>query len=185
MSEIENLEFEQVYRKFHPKMRIFAGRLCRNKEEAEDIAQDAFVKAYKSFESCDHGRQIDNWLMRIVYNTYLDRKRMKSRRVKECGNNLDIPESTIDDFADSNPTPEAIVLAGIASPQLLSALATLDADSLRLMKQFYVERRDQNELSEEYGIRIGTLRSRIHRITRKLRQELKSGPAPIRKNALA
>ena len=104
---------------------------------------------------------------------------MKSRRVKECGNNLDIPESAIDDFADSNPTPEAIVLARIASPLLISALETLDADSLMLIKQFYVERRDQKELSEEYGIRIGTLRSRVHRITRKLRQELITSPTPI------
>lgn len=174
MSEHKQSEFEKVYKELAPKMRNFAGRLCRNKDEADDVTQDAFIKAYKSFETCDDSRQIDNWLMRIVYNTYLDRKRMKSRRVQECGNNLGYPDSTTDDFADSSKSPEELVLLSIVSPELLSALAILDSDSRELLRQIYVEQRDQKELSDEYGIQIGTLRSRIHRITVRLRKEMLS-----------
>jgi RNA polymerase sigma-70 factor (ECF subfamily) len=185
MSEHKQSEFEKVYKELAPKMRNFAGRLCRNKDEADDVTQDAFIKAYKSFETCDDSRQIDNWLMRIVYNTYLDRKRMKSRRIQESGNSLGIPDSTVDDFADISASPEEIVLSTIASPELLSALATLDADSRELMRLIYVEQRDQKDLSEEYGIQIGTLRSRIHRITVKLRNELTKGTTSAPKNSLA
>ena len=174
-----------MYKELFPKMRNFAARLCRNKDEAEDVTQDAFLKAYKSFGTCDDSRQVDNWLMRIVYNTYLDRKRMKSRRIQECGNSLGIPDSTIDDFADANDSPEEIVLSSIASPELLSALATLDSDSRELMRQIFVEQRDQKDLSEEYGIRIGTLRSRIHRITLKLRNELTKSSSSNQTKVLA
>lgn len=174
VSELKQSEFDKMYKQLSPKMRNFAGRLCRNKDEADDVAQDAFLKAYKSFETCDDSRQVDNWLMRIVYNTYLDRKRMKSRRVQECGNSLGYPDSTTEDYADTCKSPEDFVISNIVSPELVTALEILDSDSRELLRQIYVEQRDQRELSAEYGIQIGTLRSRIHRITVKLRKEMLS-----------
>ncbi len=172
MTQSKNQEFERMYRELFPKMANFAARLCRNKDEAEDVTQEAFLKAYRSFEISDDARRIDNWLMKIVYNTFLDRKRMKSRRIQEMNEAMMGVDSSIDDVADSRKNPEEIVLGEAISPALLSALATLDADSRELIRQIYVERRDQHELSKEYGIRVGTLRSRIHRITLKLRHEL-------------
>ena len=172
MTQSKNQEFESMYRELFPKMANFAGRLCRNKDEAEDVTQEAFLKAYKSFDHCDDARRVDNWLMKIVYHTFLDRKRAKSRRIQEVSETAMGIDSTIDDLADHRQTPEEVLLSEYISPELLSALATLDADSRELIHQIYVEKRDQQELSQEYGIRIGTLRSRIHRITQKLRHEL-------------
>ncbi len=172
MTQSKNQEFERMYREMFPKMANFAARLCRNRDEAEDVTQEAFLKAYRSFEKCDDARRTDNWLMKIVYHTFLDRKRMRSRRIQEVSEtNLGI-DSSIEDHADSRKTPEEIVLGEAISPELLSALATLDADSRELIRKIYIERLDQMEVSREYGIRIGTLRSRIHRIALKLRHEL-------------
>lgn len=183
MTQSKNQEFDTIYRELFPKMANFAARLCRNKDEADDVTQEAFLKAYKSYDKVDDARRIDNWLMKIVYNTFLDRKRMKSRRVQEVSEAIMGTDSSIDDLADHRSTPEEIFLNESISPELLSALATLDADSRELIRQIYVERRDQVELSKEYGIRVGTLRSRIHRITQKLRQEL-TNPKPMRKQPI-
>ena len=185
MTQSKNIEFEQMYRELFPKVANFAGRLCRDKDEAEDITQDAFLKAYRAFENCDDARRTDSWLMKIVYHTFLDRKRTKSRRVQAVSETAIGIDSSIDDFADSRKTPEEIVLGESISPELLSALTTLDEDSRELIRQIFVERRDQHELSKEYGIRIGTLRTRIHRITLKLRQELLQNSRPRRNSIKA
>ncbi len=172
MTQRKNAEFDQIYRDLFPKVANFAGRLCRNRDEAEDITQEAFLKAYRSFDHCDDARRPDSWMMKIVYNTFLDRKRTKSRRIQEVCETAFGIDASMDDLADTRNTPEEIVLGESISPELLSALCTLDEDSQELIRQIFIERRDQHELSMEYGIRVGTLRTRIHRITLKLRHEL-------------
>ena len=172
MTRYQQRQFDEMYNALFPKMVNFAGRLCRNKDDAEDIAQEAFIKAYAAYDKLDDGRKVDNWLMRIVYNTFLDLKRKRGRRVTEVSAVVEGSDLTLDDCPDSLPSAEQLLIAKSLDPAIAKAIRQLDPKSRQLIQQVFFEQRDQAELSLEYGVREGALRSRIHRVVSSLRKDL-------------
>lgn len=174
MTKTQETEFNLMYSELFPKMVKYANTLCRNREEAEDIAQEAFIKAYKSFDKVNQTFRIDNWLMKIVYNTFLDIRRMKNRRLKPMGETVEGTDLTIADMPDAGPSPEDLVVGSVMDPEIARALRNLDPHSRELFEKAVIEERNQIELSREMGIEAGTLRSRLHRICARLRKDIYS-----------
>lgn len=169
MTSANHTKFNRTYETFFPKMVQFATRLCRNKDEAEDVTQEAFIKAYKHFDQCE-GTGVQNWLMRIVYHTFLDHRRKNLRRSVEV---VYAPHDdfTIEDHADptSNFTQE--MFDGFLDPVLHKAIGSLDFSSRQLLSMAYGEQMSHREIGLKLGIRAESCRSRIHRICCRLRRD--------------
>lgn len=173
MDQNRETEFNEMYVTLFPKMVKYANNLCRNREEAEDITQEAFMKAYRSFDKINLSFKVENWLMKIVYHTFLDVRRMKGRRIQALGEAIEGTDLTLSDLPDNGPSPEDRLMEQSIDPDLRRALRNLDPKSRDLFKKAFIEERSHSEISQEMGIETGTLRSRLHRITMRLRKDLK------------
>jgi len=177
MTRTQHDQFDCMYHALFPKMMNFAGRLCKNRDEAEDVIQEAFIKAFAAFDKVENTHRIDNWLMRIVYNTFLDTRRKQGRRISTFGESQQEPGHLLDDQPDSRETPEEFMMGKTISKEMLRALNRLDTESREIFCQVYLDQVDQGEVSRTYGIQIGTLRSRLFRIATRLRKDLSASRA--------
>lgn len=165
-------EFDGMYRSMFPKMVSFARTFCKDRDEAEDVTQDAFVKAFMAFEDCHDKQRLGNWLRRIVYRTFLDRKRVEGRRVRECinyGTDLDL---TIEDQPDQSKSPEEVLLSKQMEPELERAIAGLNYEAKQLLSLVYVQERGHPEAAKKLGIDSQSCRSRAHRLCSRIRQNI-------------
>lgn len=88
--------FEQLVARYQNKLVGFAARMLGDQEEAEDVAQEAFVKAYRALDSFRGQAQFSTWLYRIATNLCIDRVRAKKRRPQQAYS-LDEPLDKEDD----------------------------------------------------------------------------------------
>jgi RNA polymerase sigma factor (sigma-70 family) len=135
-------------------------KIIRNREDAEDAAQDAFVKAYRSLESYKGGASFKTWFFRIVYTTAISKIRVKQNR-----------QVSIDDckLSDSElmDTESAIgqLNAEERSQHLLKAIDLLAPDERAILNLYYFEDLPVDEIAvimemSESNIKIKLFRSR-------------------------
>ncbi len=83
--------FSYLVDRHKDKVYNLAFRICGNREEAEEIAQDAFIKAYRSLRSFRHKSSFSTWLFRIVYNTSISLVRSKKKEYWQLRNFRPMP----------------------------------------------------------------------------------------------
>lgn len=173
-SESEFRRFQEMMNSTQRRAYTMALQLTRNPSDAEDLVQDTFVKAWRGFDSYMPGRPFLNWLLRIMQRAYLDaRRRDNPIRKAESLNSMVSPnDGEVQELpiADSGPGPDEELLQmefkaqlGIALEQLpevyRSAITMCDLDGLTYA-----------EIADAQNTTIGTVRSRIHRGRRLLRE---------------
>jgi RNA polymerase sigma-70 factor (ECF subfamily) len=174
-------QFEHLFHRSQRRAYNLAYRLTGNAADAEDVTQDAFVRAWHNFETYDSNRSFEGWLFRIITNRVIDLRR-RQKRVPMYS--LDTPIQSDDDgqslaheFAAPNSDPEQLVVEPIMEERLQEALAMLPADYRRAIILCDVEQRSYQEIAVEMACAIGTVRSRIHRARVMLRSNLETGSA--------
>jgi len=156
-------------------------RMVRNQGVAEELAQDAFVKAFGALRSFDPAYKFSNWILRIAHNVAIDHLRKASP-----------PVQSIDDEASGRDLAD--VLADTREPSafdravrqdfrddLEAALATLRPEFRRLVVMRYLEDMPYEDISEVVGLPLGTVKSHLHRARAALGRLLVAsgwGPAP-------
>lgn len=143
--------------------------------EAEDAAQEAFVKAHQALGSFRAGAPFRPWLLRIVANEARNRRRSASRRL-----NLAVRVAEDRPSPDAAPSVEAAVLAREQSQALAAAVSALgEDDRLVIAYRFFFEM-SEAETADALGIPRGTAKSRLSRAMGRLRTSFGSdgeGPA--------
>ncbi len=179
-------EFELLYRRSQRRAYNLAYRLTGNSTDAEDVTQDAYVRAWHNFDSYDANRSFEGWLFRIITNRVIDLRR-RQKRVPIYS--LDSPIQGDDDgqplaheFASPNSNPEQIVVGPVMEERLQEALASLPNDYRKAIMLCDVEQRSYQEIADHMHCAIGTVRSRIHRARVMLRKRLEAAPAKPRKS---
>jgi len=179
-------EFELLYRRSQRRAYNLAYRLTGNSTDAEDVTQDAYVRAWHNFDSYDANRSFEGWLFRIITNRVIDLRR-RQKRVPIYS--LDSPIQGDDDgqplaheFAAPNSDPEQIVVGPVMEERLQVALASLPIDYRKAIMLCDVEQRSYQEIADQMHCAIGTVRSRIHRARVMLRKRLEAAPAKPRKS---
>lgn len=172
MSETKDRSFEQVYRQSYPKVFNFARRLCNNNDQAEDVTQEAFLRAYMAFDSCKSEAKLDNWLMRIVHNVFVDTKRKERRRIQAISESCFADEGGLEQFADPHQIVEDFLAGGTSIPELEAAVMNLEPRAKELLRLAYVEDLPHSEIGERLGVRTGAARSRVHRLCVHLKRAL-------------
>ena len=139
--------------------------------EAEEAAQDGFVKAYRSLGRFRRGSPFRPWLLRIVGNEARNRVRARSRR-----EGLTRRVAGADVSGGAAPPPEAAVLEREQREELFAAIAALRPDDrLAVIGRFFLGLTDE-EAAAALGVRRGAVKMRVFRALERLRLELE-GPA--------
>ena len=142
----------------------FAHWLTHNREEAEDLVQETYLKALKGFESFQQGTNFRAWMYRILRNTFLTSR--TGLRVKMTVP-LDREEDAIGRPAD---TPEAVLLARADQQMVQSALERLPVQFREVIVLCDVEEMSYQEIAEIVGIPMGTVMSRVSRARKSMRE---------------
>jgi RNA polymerase sigma factor (sigma-70 family) len=145
---------------------------CGDASEAEDAAQEAFVKAHAALPRFRAGAPFRPWLLRIVANEARNRRRSAGRR---SGLALRVAEDR--PSGDAAPSPEAAVLLAETRRGLLAAVEGLrDEDRLVIGCRYFLEL-SEAETAEALDVPRGTVKSRLSRALGRLRASLEGSPA--------
>jgi len=140
-----------------------AFRICGNREEAEEIAQDAFIKAYRSLRNFRNKSSFSTWLFRIVYNTSISLVRSKKKGV------LAIEEFPADavDFLGINRNEEEAA-EDYRNSLINFALQKISEDDRGLITLYYYDDLDTEEISKVTGINKSGIKVRLFRARKKM-----------------
>lgn len=158
--------WEEIVAEHSAKVYRLAYRLTGNRQDAEDLTQDVFIRVFRSLDSYVTGN-FDGWIHRITTNLFLDRVRRKSRfRIDPFG------EGAEERLTSSELLPEIAVHDAGFDPDIDKALAALPEDFRVAVVLCDVEGLSYEEIADVLGIKLGTVRSRIHRGRNQLRAAL-------------
>lgn len=167
--------FEDLALSAIPSLHNFAHWLCGDPHEAEDLVQEALLKALRGFGSFESGTNFKAWIFRILRNTYLtSRSGLAARRTVALEEELgrgDGPENWPDSIID-HQTPELNVLRLADRSALENAMRKLPGPLLEVILLCDVEDLKYREIAVALEIPIGTVMSRIARARAALRHAL-------------
>lgn len=150
-----------------------ASRLTRNPADAEDLVQDALVKAMRARDQYEPGTNLKAWLFKILTNTYINRYHRGGleRSVLEGPDTEPLAEGWMSTASmNAMRDPETLALRPLLEAEIDRALATLPEDFRLAVVLSDVEELSYKEIAEVMGCPIGTVMSRLHR-GRKLLQK--------------
>ncbi len=152
-----------------------AMRLTSNRADAEDLVQETYLKAFRSYHTYSEGTNLRAWLFRILTNTHINRYRSKQRRPEET--DLDDVEEfylyrRLRDRADQGQSAEEELMKMFSEGEVISAVESLPENYRVAVLLADVEGFAYKEIAEILQIPIGTVMSRLHRGRKRLQQEL-------------
>jgi RNA polymerase sigma-70 factor (ECF subfamily) len=166
--------FSEIVELYKDKVYLLCYRMLGNRHEAEDIAQEAFIRAYINIDSYNIDKKFSTWLYRIATNLSIDRIRKKK------------PDFYLDAEVKGTEglTMYSQVAADIALPEeeleSLELQQSVQAEILKLPEKYravillkYIEELSLKEISEILGLPISTIKTRIHRGREALRRQLR------------
>ena len=181
-TEARYSRFENHIRDCHRSAYNFAYRLTGNPNDAEDLLQEATIRAFRFFDKFDDRYSFQNWLFRILANTHIDIVRRRSR-FKTVS--IERPEGTPAwDVADLNGDADQELLAGYLEAPLQNALMAINAEFRMAVLLADVEGMAYEEVAEVMQTSVGTVRSRIHRGRKQLRAYLSKHSPELAKRFL-
>ncbi len=140
--------------------------------DAEDAAQDGFVRAHAAIARFREGEPFRPWLLAIVGNEARNRRRARGRREGMLGRAMSAFRAG---EVAATGGPERLVLAGETHAEVRDAVASLDDGERHVVACRYLLGLSEAETAAALGIPVGTVKSRLHRGLRRLRDRL--GPA--------
>jgi len=159
--------FSQLVEKYNHLAFSLSMKLLNHREDAEEAAQDAFIKAYNSLSSFQNGSTFKTWFFRIVYNTSISRLRTRKNR------EVNIEEVKISD-SEILITENAVDQLNTLDRQkyLKMGFERLSHEEQALLEMYYYDDFSMDEISAIAGLTVTNVKVRIHRSRKKLLQEL-------------
>ena len=169
-------ELEYLVEHYQKRLLGICYGMTRNGEEARDLAQDIWLKVLKSIHLFELGTNFWAWIYQIAINMYINRYRKNQRRDQYCKfvslEELEEDASTGTISHGSFPSPEKSVLNRICDEDLTSALLEMPDKFRDALLLSLIHKLRYKEIADYLKIPIGTVRSRIFRGRRCLRQRL-------------
>jgi RNA polymerase sigma-70 factor (ECF subfamily) len=146
-------------------------RLTGNRDDAEDLVQEALIEAFQAFGRFRAGTHFDRWVYRIMTRTYIDKFRRRKRfdpvPLDDAALNGDRPELT-----DSSSDPQQVLERTMTSAPVQEALDRLPPEFRAAVVLCDVQEASYEEAARALGCPVGTVRSRLHRARHLLRNWL-------------
>ena len=171
-------DFDDVVRTYEPQLRTFARRITRNTEDAEEIVQDAFFRAYRALVAMPDDKNqtlpLRSWLYTITLNLTRNRLRKMPRSTVSIDALRDA-EAFFAEYADRR-TPETLLFARLAAEQLDENISRLP-NYLRMPARLrFIEDYNATEIATAFRQPVGTVKAQIHRAKYALRKLRESEP---------
>lgn len=158
--------WEEVVTAHSARVYRLAYRLTGNPHDAEDLTHDVFVRVFRSLHSYTPGT-FEGWLHRITTNVFLDKMRRKQRIRFDA-----LPEDAATRMATAEPGPEQVFERTHLDDDIQRALDALPAEFRAAVVLCDIEGLSYEEIAATLGVKLGTVRSRIHRGRAQLREAL-------------
>ncbi len=167
--------FELLVAKYHRKIIRLISRLVRDPAEVEDVAQDAFIKAYRALPQFRGESAFYTWLYRIAVNTAKNYLATQGRRPEALS---DIDTEEAETFADGEQlrdinTPESMLHTRQVADTVNRAMEALPEELRTAITLREIEGLSYEEIAEAMGCPIGTVRSRIFRAREAIAEKLR------------
>lgn len=166
--------FEQLILEHEKIVYNVALRMMNHREDAGDIAQEVFIKAFRSIANFDERATFSTWIYRITVNTCIDE--MRKRKGKQ---NFSLDSETEDEegswkqqVADKGETPEESLLRNEEQSEIVVALNTLSEDHKMVVILRDIRGLSYEEIAEATGASLGTVKSRLSRGRNQLKAEI-------------
>jgi RNA polymerase sigma-70 factor (ECF subfamily) len=161
-----NLQFEELAVPLFDSLYNYAHWLAQNREEAEDLVQETYMKALKGFGSFQAGTNFRAWIFRILHNTFLT-----SRTGLAFRSTLPLEEREESrPLAITEQTPETLLLNQLSQEALHAAIERLPVQYREVILLCDVEEMKYQDIAETLSIPIGTVMSRLSRARKAIRE---------------
>jgi len=164
--------FEPLVEKYRQRVWRLAFQVLRDREEAWDCAQDAFVRAFQSLASFRGQSAFYSWLFRIAMNVATDRLRARSAQARAFGNQPVPAEEWERTAPDHGERPDQAALGAERRLRISRALDTLPPNARTIIMLSDVEGLSYREIASVLNCPIGTVMSRLHNARKRLRSAL-------------
>lgn len=171
--EGDDQAFAQLVTAYEKQVFNLCLRMCGNREEAKDLAQEAFLKAWRGLRFYQFEAAFSAWLYRLTSNVCIDYLRREKRRPTVSltleDDNQETPEMEI---ADSAPLPEEQVLHREREELVAWAMNQLDEEFRQVLTLRVIENLSYEEIGQIMELKEGTVKSRLARARLKLKKIL-------------
>ena len=155
--------YAQLVERYKDLVFSLAIRMLKNREEAEEVSQDAFIKVFRSLESFKGDSKFSTWIYRVTYNACLDR----IKKNKKYQNDVAIDEFTFNKLDDIDNALDQMI---VEERNLLikKSINKLQENDAALLTLFYFEELSLIEISEIINIEVNTVKVQLYRARKKL-----------------
>lgn len=144
-----------------------AFRILKNREDAEELAQDAFIKAYQSLGTFRGESRFGTWLYRIAYNAAVSRSRKKQMVLSELDHRI------IENYPTDEMSDELDRLSDEDQKKIVDGLLdTLNPEENSLIMLYYYDNLPTEEIGEIMGLTQSNVKVKLHRLRKKLLQQV-------------
>ena len=166
--------FNDLVRKYEKQVYNFAYRLTGNYDDANDVAQDAFLRVFNAIGTFRGDASFSTWLFRITTNVFLDeRKRARAHPQASLDEYLELGESSVTrQIEDPSPTPEAVLEESERAQLLQKAVENLPENQRAMVTLYHGQQKSYEEIAEIMDLPIGTVKSRLNRARLALKEKL-------------
>lgn len=161
--------YEELVLAYEKNVYNLALRMVGNAQDAEDMAQEAFLKAYNSLSGFRGDSKFSVWLYRIVNNVCLDHLRRQNRRqASSLSVEDDEGEESQLDIPDESQSPEALLERSLTKDAVRRGLQTLPAEQRQILLLREIQGMSYEEIGQCLDLEPGTVKSRIFRARKRL-----------------
>ena len=166
--------FEQLVKRYDRNVFRIAQHITQNREDAEDVVQDAFLKAYENLEQFQENSKFYTWLVRIAVNESLMKlRKRRTDKTVSLDQDIETEEDTMPrEVADWSPNPEQLYKQGELKEILTKTINGLPASFRTVFVLRDVEGLSTEETAEALGLSIPAVKSRLLRARLQLRERL-------------
>jgi RNA polymerase sigma factor (sigma-70 family) len=162
-------QFEELAMPLFPSLYNFARWLAQNPNDAEDLVQETYLKALRSFSSFEPGTNFRAWIFQILRNTFLgSRSKLEWRMTQMMDGDEDLPVTSA--------TPESLLIGRSDVHAVRWAIEQLPVIFREVILLSDVEEASYREIAEILSIPMGTVMSRLARARKTVRESVRNAP---------
>ncbi len=166
--------FDLLVRRYEKQVYSTAYRLTGSYDDASDIAQEAFLRAWNNLRSFRGDAAFSTWIFRIATNIFLDeRKRARSRPQRSLEDVMALEENMVTrQFEDTGPSPQDRIEMRERQEVLERAILSLPEAQRVMVVLYHTQERSYEEIAEIMNLPMGTVKSRLNRARLALKNRL-------------
>ncbi|MDR2804733.1 MAG: RNA polymerase sigma factor [Dysgonamonadaceae bacterium] len=157
--------FNGIVSKYQSRLLTIIAKITGNRQDAEDILQEVFLKVFQSLEQFKGEAEFSTWLYRVAYNTTLSELRKKKVAFVPMDNNFSAENEPVNESIDEMDTEHRLHC-------LNTALKRLSPDDAFLITLYYLKEQSIDEIGQISNLSISNVKVRLHRIRKKLAAEI-------------